>query len=100
MPRRAGIWVEPGRERERERKRAEGANATGVMEKRLEAHAAPSGEFVITGGMESAIMELSGSARPRMPLKSEDMGSLTMVSAAARGHRDIGKDRGDGHEVM
>jgi hypothetical protein len=60
---------EPWREREREIKRAEGAEEDGVRENRLEANAAPSGLFEVTGGIVWEIRELRGRARPRMPLK-------------------------------
>lgn len=49
MPRREGTRSEPGLSRERERKCAAGAADTGVREKRLEAHAAPSGALPLTG---------------------------------------------------
>lgn len=84
MPSNEGIRSEPGRERERERKREEGAFSTGVMEKRLDAHAAPSGELFVTGGIFVAMMELRGSARPRMPLKSGVRGSSVTLVAAAK----------------
>jgi len=55
----------------------------GVIEKRLDAHAAPSGVLLVTGGIVSAIMELSGRARPRMPLKlGERFSPVTLVAAA------------------
>lgn len=55
----------------------------GVIEKRLDAHAAPSGVLLVTGGMVSAMMELSGRARPRMPLKlGERFSPVTLVAAA------------------
>lgn len=68
IPSRDGTVEEPGRSRDRERKRAAGAEETGVIENRLDAQAAPSGALVVTGGMSSAMMELRGRARPRMPL--------------------------------
>jgi hypothetical protein len=83
MPRVAGMVLEPGRERERERKGAAGAEEAGVMEKRLEAKAAPSGALVVTGGMRPAMMELRGRARPRTPLNVGERGSLVMLFAAA-----------------
>lgn len=84
IPKSEGIRSEPGRERDRERKRAEGAFSTGVMENRLDAQAAPSGALLVTGGIFSAMMELRGSARPRIPLKSAVRGSsATLVAAAA-----------------
>lgn len=55
----------------------------GVIEKRLEAHAAPSGVLFVTGGIVDAIIELRGRARPRMPLKSgARVSSDTLVAAA------------------
>lgn len=74
---------EPGRERERERKREAGALSTGVMEKRLEAHAAPSGLLLVTGGMVEAMMELRGRAIPRIPLNLGPRGSFCTLLAAA-----------------
>jgi hypothetical protein len=54
-----------------------------VIEKRLEAHAAPSGVLFVTGGIVDAIIELRGRARPRMPLKSgARVSSDTLVAAA------------------
>lgn len=86
IPKSEGIRFEPGRERDKDRNREEGAFSVGVMEKRLDAHAAPSGELSVTGGMFSAMIEFRGSARPRMPWKSEERGSLvTLVAAAADG---------------
>lgn len=83
MPSRAGTRSEPGRDRESEIKRAEGAISIGVIENRLDAHAAPSGVLFVTGGMEPAMTELSGRAIPRIPLKLEERGSLLTESAAA-----------------
>jgi len=83
MPRYEGIRSEPGRERESERKREEGALEIGVIEKRLEAQAAPSGELLVTGGICSAMMELRGSARPKIPLKSGERSSFVTLEAAA-----------------
>jgi len=55
----------------------------GVIEKRLDAHAAPSGVLLVTGGIVSAMMELSGRARPRIPLKlGERFSPVTLVAAA------------------
>jgi hypothetical protein len=86
MPRREGTAFEPGRARDRERKRAAGASATGVMENRFDAHAAPSGSLFVTGGMSWAMMLLRGRARPRMPLKSGARGSdWTSLTAAGDG---------------
>jgi len=80
----------PGRERERERKRWAGAEETGVMEKRLEAQAAPSGEFPVTGGMAPAMIELRGRARPRTPSNWGESGSFCISSAAAGGQASKG----------
>lgn len=66
-----------------ERKRAAGARLEGVMEKRLEGQAAPSGALDVSGGILLAMIELSGKARPRIPVKSGEIGSLDTVSAAA-----------------
>jgi len=83
MPRKEGIRFDPGRERDNERKREEGAFEVGVIEKRLDAHAAPSGVLLVTGGIISAMMELSGRARPKMPLKlGERFSPATLVAAA------------------
>ena len=82
MPRVEGMVEEPGRERDREKKGAAGEDVAGEMEKRLEANAAPSGAFEVTGGMRVAIMELRGRARPRIPLNAEERGSLVMLFAA------------------
>ena len=81
MPRVAGMVEEPGRERDREKKGAAGADVAGVMEKRLEANAAPSGAFDVTGGMRVAMTELRGSARPRMPLNVGEIGSFVILFA-------------------
>lgn len=83
MPNNAGTRFEPGRERERERKREEAADEVGVMEKRFDAHAAPSGELSVTGGMRDAMTLFKGRARPRRPLKVEERGSLVTDVAAA-----------------
>jgi hypothetical protein len=83
MPRVAGMAVEPRRERDRERKGAAGADEAGVMEKRLEAKAAPSGALVVTGGISPAMIELRGRARPRTPLNVGERGSSVMLFAAA-----------------
>ena len=56
--------------------REEGAFSVGVMEKRFDAHAAPSGSFVVTGGISEAVIEFKGRARPRMPLKLGARGSF------------------------
>jgi len=83
IPRREGIRFDPGRERDKERNREAGALEVGVIEKRFDAHAAPSGVLLVTGGMVSAMIELSGRARPRIPLKLEERGSsITLVAAA------------------
>lgn len=83
MPNNAGTRFEPGRERERERKREEAADVVGVIEKRLDAHAAPSGELPVTGGMREAMTLFNGRARPRRPLKVEERGSFVTDAAAA-----------------
>lgn len=83
MPRREGVRSDPGREREREKNRAAGANSLGVIEKRLEPNAAPSGSLEVTGGTATAMTELRGNARPRMPLNFGERGSLAMSFAAA-----------------
>lgn len=83
MPSKEGTRLEPGRDSESERKRAEGAWSEGVIEKRLDAHAAPSAALFVTGGMVSAMTELRGRAIPRIPSKLEDSGSLLTESAAA-----------------
>jgi hypothetical protein len=64
---------------------AAGAEDAGVMEKRLEAKAAPSGALDVTGGMRPAITEFRGRARPRIPLNVGEIGSLVMLFAAAVG---------------
>src|SRR6266542_1664118 len=66
MPNKDGILSEPGRDKESGRKRAAGAWSTGVMEKRLDAQAAPSGSFVVTAGICAAIMEFRGRAKPKI----------------------------------
>lgn len=53
------------------------------MEKRFDAHAAPSGSLFVTGGMSWAMMLLRGRARPRMPLKLGARGSASTSLAAA-----------------
>jgi hypothetical protein len=78
-----GTVEEPGRASESERKGAAGAEVAGVMEKRFEAQTAPSGASDVPGGMRSAIIELSGRARPRSPLNVEERGSLVMLFPAA-----------------
>ena len=83
MPNKDGTLSEPGRDKESERKRAAGAWLTGVMEKRLDAQAAPSGSFVVTGGIDSAMMEFSGRAKPKIPLKFGSSGSFCTSVAAA-----------------
>lgn len=75
IPKRAGVWLDPGRESESEKKRAAGAEEAGVMPKRLEAKAAPSGVLFVPGVISRAILELRGKARPRMPSKLEARGS-------------------------
>lgn len=76
MPNRDGTWSEPGLDKESERKGEAGAEPDGVMEKRLDAQAAPSASFVVTGGREVAMMEFSGRASPRIPLKLDVRGSF------------------------
>jgi len=83
IPNTAGTWDEPGRDRARERKRDAGAGLAPVTENRLEAHAAPSASLPTTGGMSVAMMEFSGSARPRIPLKLGPKSSLSTTFAAA-----------------
>jgi hypothetical protein len=58
----------------------------GVMEKRFEAHAAPSGLLFVTGGMVVAMIELRGKAMPRIPLNFGPRGSFCTVSAEAGVH--------------
>ena len=83
MPKRDGTWSEPGLDKESERKGETGAKSDGVMEKRLDAQAAPSASFVVTGGREVAMMEFSGRASPKIPLKLVVRGSFsTSVTAA------------------
>lgn len=74
--------MELGRARDMERKRA-GARLEGVMEKRFEAQAAPSGALLVSGGIVSATMELSGGARPRIPVRTGERGSLDTATTAA-----------------
>ena len=64
-------------------KREEAADVVGVMEKRFDAHAAPSGELSVTGGMREAMTLFNGRARPRRPLKVEERGSFVTDVAAA-----------------
>ena len=64
-------------------KREEAADVVGVMEKRFDAHAAPSGELPVTGGMREAMTLFNGRARPRRPLKVEERGSFVTDVAAA-----------------
>ena len=64
-------------------KREEAADVVGVMEKRFDAHAAPSGELPVTGGMREAMTLFNGRARPRRPLKAEERGSFVTDVAAA-----------------
>ena len=88
---------ESGRESASEKKRAAGAEPTGVMPKRFEAKTAPSGALPVEGGRMLAMMELSGSARPRMPSKSRSRGSSWTVVTAATGrltHHGWGKEAG------
>jgi len=54
-----------------------------VIEKRFEAHAAPSALLFVTGGMVMAIIELRGRAIPRIPLNFGLRGSFSTLSAAA-----------------
>jgi hypothetical protein len=85
MPSCDGTAVDPGRERESEKKRDEGAEPAGVMPKRLEENGAPSRPFPVVGIISSAIRELAGRARPKMPLNPCSRGSeSTLVAAAAR----------------
>lgn len=78
MPRTDGTLSDPGRERARDRKGDDGAV---VMENRLEAQAGPTD--VVAGERVAAIIELRGSAKPRIPLKLGVNGSvLTSVTAA------------------
>jgi hypothetical protein len=89
MPSSDGTALDPGRERESERNRDAGAESTGVMLKRLEVNGAPSGPFPSMGGICWAMIELRGSARPRMPSNSYSSGSeSTLVAAARRGQRE------------
>lgn len=83
MPRREGIWLDPGRARVSEKKGCEGALAAGVREKRLEDMAAPSEALPVVAGMACWIKEFNGRARPRIPSKLYDNGSLLTVVAAA-----------------
>jgi hypothetical protein len=76
MPSRDGTWSEPGLAKDSERKGSAGAEPEGVMEKRLDAQAAPSGSLLVTGGREVAMMEFSGRASPRIPLKLGARGSF------------------------
>ena len=55
----------------------------GVIEKRFEAHAAPSGLLFVTGGMVVAMIELRGKAMPRIPLNFGPRGSCWTSLAAA-----------------
>ena len=93
MPSSDGTALDPGRERESERNRDAGAVSTGVIPKRLEGNAAPSGPFPSTGGICSAMIELRGSARPRMPSNSYSSGSESTLVAAARTKRRHQQER-------
>lgn len=64
-------------------KRGEGAAVDGEELNRLDAKTAPSGESDVVGGSCWAMMELRGSARPRMPSNSYSRGSESTVVAAA-----------------
>lgn len=64
-------------------KREDGADVDGERLKRLDANTAPSGESDVVGGSCCAMMELRGSARPRMPSNSYSRGSESTVVAAA-----------------
>ena len=64
-------------------KREEAADVVGVMEKRFDAHAAPSGELPVTGGMRDAMTLFNGRARPKRPLNVEERGSFVTDVAAA-----------------
>ena len=86
MPSRESTASEPGRESDKDRKRAAGACDVGVIENRLDAHAAPSGALDVTGGTFWAMMLFNGSARPRIPLKSGASGSSSTSDAAAAGN--------------
>jgi hypothetical protein len=63
-----------------------GAEHMGVIEKRLDAQAAPLGEFPVTGGMALAMIEFRGLGRARLrtPLNWSESGSFCTSSAAAR----------------
>jgi hypothetical protein len=63
--------------------RAEGALETGVMEKRLEAQAAPSGSLVVTAGRRWEMTLFKGRAKPSRPWNDSERGSsMTMLAAA------------------
>lgn len=80
MPRTDGTPSDPGRERARDRK---GDNGAVVMENRLEAQAGPTEVLFVAGVRVAAMIELTGSAKPRIPLKLGANGSvLTSVTAA------------------
>jgi len=85
MPSCDGTALDPGRERESEKKRDDGAEMAGVMPKRLEENGAPSRLFPVTGVITCAMRELTGRARPRMPLNPCSRGSESTLVAAARG---------------
>ena len=55
-----------------------------MIPKRLEEKGAPSGEFVVPGGMFSAMYEFMGRARPMIPLKLGVKGSSRTTLAAAK----------------
>jgi len=76
--------LDPGRERESEKKRDDGAEPAGVMLKRLEENGAPSRLFLVTGVIVCAMRELTGRARPRMPLNPCSRGSESTLVAAAK----------------
>jgi len=62
----------------------------GVVENKLEVQTAPSGLLLVTGGILVAMIELRGSAKPRIPLKLGDNGSmLTSVTAAVCGEEGL-----------
>ena len=86
IPRTEGMRSEPGRPKAKERKRAPGACETGVIPNRFDAQAAPSGLLPTTGGIELAMRELSGKARPRIPLKFGLRGSSSTLLTAPVGY--------------
>lgn len=94
MPRSDGTALDPGRERESERNRDAGAAPTGVTPKRLELKGAPSWPFPSVGAICCEMIELRGSARPRIPSNSYSSGSeSTLVAAAGKCQREGEKER-------